>query len=271
MMAASGRARRRAVSEAALAGAAGVLAAALAGLLLPFLCGAVGTADPAVALRWYGSMAGNEGWRLAVRNSLAVGAGAALVATVAGTAAAFLVRLGRRRWTGVLLAAGLPVVLPAACAAFALLAALAALGVAGRFRGLVLAHAVLGLPFVVAAVLLALRRLGPMALPACASLGVPPGTLLGRVVLPLAWPGITAGALLAFAASLGELVAAELLAPVGQPTVPRRVLAGLRDAPRPEAYAAAALLVLSCLLLAGGAALLLRLRLGPVLRGRQVG
>lgn len=248
-----------------------VFAVAIVALALPFLIGEASSLDPKQAVGWYRALVAMDGWQLAARNSLAVGAASSLVATLLGT----LVVLGAKMWgsggTRFVGLVSLLLALPAASGALLLYLLVSKAGLAGRFRGLVLAHAALGLPFVLAAVLLALRPLRPGLLRSASSLGAAPAMVLGQLVLPLALPGIASGALLAFAASLAEIPAATLLAPPGQPTLPRQVLAALRDTPGSAASAMAVLLVLCCLLLAGVALLLLRTRLRAVSPSRKVG
>ena len=73
--------------------------------------------------------------------------------------------------------------------------------------GLVYAH----LPFMVLPLYAALERLDPNLLEASADLGARPWTTLSRVMLPLAAPGIRAGAVLVFVPCLGAFLVPDLL------------------------------------------------------------
>jgi spermidine/putrescine transport system permease protein len=73
--------------------------------------------------------------------------------------------------------------------------------------GLVYAH----LPFMVLPLYAALERLDPNLLEASADLGARPWTTLSRVALPLAAPGIRAGAILVFVPCLGAFLVPDLL------------------------------------------------------------
>jgi putative spermidine/putrescine transport system permease protein len=124
-------------------------------------------------------------------------------------------------------------------------------GIGGTFAGLVLAHTVLALPYVVVTVLAALQGFDRTLLRAASSLGAPPSVVLRRVAMPLVGPAMAAGALFAFATSFDELVVALFLAGPGQYTLPRQMLAGLREFLSPTITAAAVVLSLVSVLLMG--------------------
>jgi putative spermidine/putrescine transport system permease protein len=73
--------------------------------------------------------------------------------------------------------------------------------------------------------------------------------VLRRVVLPLIAPAVAAGGLFAFATSFDELIVALFIAGPEQFTLPRQMLAGLREFLSPTICAAAVLLTLVSLLL----------------------
>ncbi|MBK9940041.1 MAG: iron ABC transporter permease [Kouleothrix sp.] len=82
------------------------------------------------------------------------------------------------------------------------------------------AHALLAFPFVVRAVLPALRGLDPRLREAARTLGAGPVRVLREVDLPLLFPALLAGAMFAFTISLGEFGAALLLARPEYQTMP---------------------------------------------------
>jgi len=128
--------------------------------------------------------------------------------------------LARGRFPGRFLLDGivhLPLVLPPVALGFLLLALLgtrAGLGafladhfgirLVFRWTGAALASAILTLPFQVRAIRLVLEAQGEGLAAAAATLGASPWDRLFSITLPLAAPGILAGAITAFAASLGE-------------------------------------------------------------------
>jgi molybdate transport system permease protein len=136
--------------------------------------------------------------------------------------------LSRRGWRGRSLVetlAMLPLVLPPTAVGLALLLLLGRAGPLGRFlwerfgldvaftwRGVVLASAVVAFPLLVRSARSAFEEVDP-SLPAVArTLGRTPLRTLVEVEIPLAWRGIVAGAVLAFARALGEFGATILVA-----------------------------------------------------------
>jgi putative spermidine/putrescine transport system permease protein len=214
---------------------------------------------PGLSLRWYGAFFASDFWLPALRNSLVVGSASAALATAFGVPAAFgLWRAefpGRRLAMAVILA---PMVVPAIVAAVALLLAFGPLGLANSFAGLVAAHAMLGVPFVVVTVLAALARFDPVLLRAAAACGAGPWRAFFRVCLPRIAPGVAAGAVFAFATSLDETVVVLFLAGPGQRTLPRQMFAGLNDEISLAVMAAATLMVALSVLLLAAVALLRR-------------
>jgi molybdate transport system permease protein len=117
----------------------------------------------------------------------------------------------------------LPVVVPPAVAGLALLLAFGRRGLLGRLLpegmspsfstgAVVLAEAFVSGPFYVAAASEAFRRLDASLLHVARSLGAGPVRLFVRVVLPLAAPGLVAGAAMAWARALGEFGATLMFA-----------------------------------------------------------
>ena len=83
--------------------------------------------------------------------------------------------------------------------------------IAGTLPGVVVAHTVLALPFVVVNVAASLRTIDPNLELAAMSLGARPWQAFRRIVLPLVLPGVLAGALFAFIISWDEVVVAIFL------------------------------------------------------------
>jgi len=107
----------------------------------------------------------------------------------------------------------LPLVLPPTVLGFYLLLFLApegpifrltGLAWAFRFEGLVFSSLVFSLPFALTAYREAFLALDPNLLEVARTLGVSRARIWSQVVLPLVWPGLLSGTLLAFAKILGE-------------------------------------------------------------------
>ena len=73
-----------------------------------------------------------------------------------------------------------------------------------RWTGAALASGVMGFPLMVRAIRLSIEAVDVRLEQAAATLGAPPWAVFGLVTLPLAGPGLLAGAVLGFAKALGE-------------------------------------------------------------------
>ena len=146
----------------------------------------------------------------------------ALVATLVSLPLAILVAeaLARRDFWGKALLNGLvhlPLVLPPVVTGYLLLLSFGRLGPAGQFfeaccgivfsfrwTGAALAAGIMAFPLVVRAIRLSIEAVDPRLEAAAATLGASPLMRFLTVTLPLALPGILAGAILGFAKALGE-------------------------------------------------------------------
>lgn len=154
----------------------------------------------------------------AIQLSLKVAAVASLASLPFGVAMGWL--LARKRFIGksfVDALVHLPLVLPPVVVGYALLVALGNNGVIGNFlsqqlgisfafrwTGAALASAVMGFPLMVRTIRVSMEAADQRLEHAAATLGANPWRVFRSVTLPLAWPGIVAGAVLAFAKALGE-------------------------------------------------------------------
>ncbi len=207
---------------------------------------------PGYSLRWYQDFFTSSRWLSATINSFTVAIATTILATTLGTLAAIGITIGTFRGKAFLLAIlALPMVTPVIVTAIAMYFALSLVGLGSTLTGLVLAHTVLAVPYVLVTVLASLQSFDQNLLRAAASLGASPLISFHRVVLPLITPGVAAGALFAFATSFDELIVALFIAGPAQFTLPRQMYAGLREFLSPTIAAAAVLLiVVSTLLLA---------------------
>ena len=120
----------------------------------------------------------------------------------------------------------------------------------GSGPGLVLAHTILALPFVVTNVSAVIQKLDWRIVNAARSLGASPTVAFRRVTLPAIAPGVAAGAVFAFLTSFDEVVVALFISGDGATTLPVQMWSGIRFEISPIVAAASSLLlVVSCLLL----------------------
>jgi putative spermidine/putrescine transport system permease protein len=181
------------------------------------------------SMQWYESFF-TDTWLDPTLTSLQIALMASLVATVLGTMAALgIVRgrfPGRQLLTGLFYA---PLIVPTVILAIGVYSVYSDLRLTGTHTGLVLAHAALAIPFVVATVSASLLTVDPDIERAAANLGANPFSVFRRVTLPLILPGVAAGALFAFATSLDEVVVAIFLTSPDVNTLPVQIWSTLRD------------------------------------------
>ena len=207
--------------------------------------------DPeAWSLRWYREIVENEAWTRGLVNSLVIGVSATLLATALGTLAALGLSSpampARRFITGLLIS---PMVTPVIIAAAGMFFFYTNLGLAQTHLGLILAHATLGLPFVVITVVATLSAFDRNRSRAAARLGAGPVRTFRTVQLPLIAPGVISGALFAFATSFDEVVVVLFMGGLEQRTIPRQMWAGIREQISPAILAVATFLIVFALAL----------------------
>nr|WP_138935862.1 ABC transporter permease [Roseovarius arcticus] len=114
----------------------------------------------------------------------------------------------------------------------------------------VLAHAVLGIPFVIITVTATLVGFDRSLTRAAANMGANPVTTFFKVQMPLILPGVISGGLFAFITSFDEVVVVLFVGSASQKTLPWQMFTGLREQISPTILAVATILVgISILLL----------------------
>ena len=211
---------------------------------------------------WWADAWRNAAWINAGKNSVIIGFFSTVVATLLGTLAALgLARPEmpfRRAIMAVLIS---PMIVPIIITATGLFffyssnipyprLSLDPLGLewahlrlAGTYPGIILAHATLGIPFVIITVTATLVGFDHSLTRAARSLGAPPATVFFKVVLPLILPGVISGALFAFVTSFDEVVVVLFVAAHDQQTIPRQMWNGIREQISPAILAVATILV----------------------------
>lgn len=210
---------------------------------------------PGLSLQWYDKVLQPDPWMSALWNSLVVGIGATIIATVLGVLAALGLQNPALPWRNVILGAILsPLIVPLVISAVGMYFFFARVGLAGSYAGMILAHAALGVPFVVITVTATLKNFDTNLVRAAKSLGASPLHAFRTITLPLIAPGVLSGALFAFVFSFDEVVVALFISGPGQKTLPRQMFDGLRDNIDPSILAVSTLLVVATVALLGTAA-----------------
>jgi molybdate transport system permease protein len=157
--------------------------------------------------------------------TVACAAGATALILPPGVVLAWL--LARRKFPGRVLVetlVSLPLVMPPVATGLILLMLLSRRGSIGRvlerlgievvftWKAVVLAMAVMGLPLLVRTARAGFEQVNARYESVAATLGAPPARIFLTISLPLAWPSVLAGAVLAFARALGEFGATIVVA-----------------------------------------------------------
>lgn len=204
---------------------------------------------PGVSLRWYSYVLTSAAWQRAATNSLIVAVGTTALAMLLGTLAALGLSRASGRLKQALMALLIsPMIVPTVIAAIGMYFFFARLNLVSTYVGLIMAHTVVALPFVVITVTATLVGFDKNMYRAGASLGAGPVTVFRQIILPLIFPGFTAGAIFAFVTSFDEAVMVLFLAGPEQHTLPREMWKGVREEISPAILAVACLLVATSLL-----------------------
>lgn len=164
---------------------------------------------PGLSLRWYETFFSTPQWTDSAKTSFLVGLGSAGLSTVLGTMTAIgLVRSRLPASAAVNAFVISPVLVPHVVTAIGIYFLFVTYRIIGTYTGLILAHAVLSLPFVVLNVASGLQQVDPDLELAAQGLGARPAEAFLRVTLPLIVPGVIAGAIIAFVISWDELIVA---------------------------------------------------------------
>ena len=220
-------------------------------LLLTF--GMVGP-DAARDGSWWADVWSNATWVRAAKNSIIIGFWSTIVATCLGTLAALGLSRNEMPYRRVIMAILIspmivPIIIIATGLFFFYSSPCAIVGLdCGRltstYTGVVLAHATLGIPFVIITVTATLIGFDQSLARAAASLGASPQRTFFKVILPLILPGVVSGALFAFVTSFDEVVAVLFIAGPDQQTIPRQMWNGIREQISPAILSVATILVL---------------------------
>jgi putative spermidine/putrescine transport system permease protein len=203
----------------------------------------------AFSLRWYQEVIDNPNWILAIKNSFFIGICATIIATILGTLAAVGMTSRHMPFKRLFMALMLsPMIVPLIIMAAGMFFFYTRYNIAGTYTGLIIAHAALGIPFVMISVMATLSGFDRALYHAGLSLGARPLRTFMDIVVPIIRPGVISGALFAFVTSFDEVVVVIFLAGPGQRTIPRQMFAGLREQISPTILAVATLLILVSIL-----------------------
>ncbi|MEO1536793.1 MAG: ABC transporter permease [Pseudomonadota bacterium] len=194
----------------------------------------------------------NDNWQQALWNSVTIAPMATILSVGFGTLAAIGLSQPhvpfRRAIMAILIS---PMIVPLIISAAGMFFFYSRIGLQGTYWGVVLAHAALGIPFVIITVTATLVGFDRSLTRAAANLGADPVKTFFRVQMPLILPGVISGGLFAFITSFDEVVVVLFVGSAGQKTLPWQMFTGLREQISPTILAVATILIaISIVLLA---------------------
>ena len=206
--------------------------------------------DAEFSWAWLSDTWNNGQWIRAIRNSFFIGICATLLSTALGTLAAIGLSRSempyRRLIMSILIS---PMIVPLVITAAGMFYFYSRVHLSQTYLGVIMAHAVLGTPFVIITVTATLVGFDKSLVRASQSLGAGALTTFRKVQMPLIIPGVISGGLFAFITSFDEVVAVLFLASPEQRTIPRQMWSGIREQISPTILAVATLLVILSIIL----------------------
>jgi putative spermidine/putrescine transport system permease protein len=194
--------------------------------------------------RWWGVFFSDPSWGRSLTTSLEVAILAAALAVALGTAAALGLARLQGYWRSLANALFLgPAIVPVIVLAVSLYGVARSVGLLGTVTGLVLAHSMLGLPYVALNTGVSIAALDPRLSQAAAGLGAAPLRIFRTVTLPQIAPGIVGGAIFAFVTSFDEVVLSVFLTSPSVKTLPVRIFEEIRVEYTPVVAVAATLMI----------------------------
>ena len=207
------------------------------------------------SLKHYDDFFTNNEWQRSLKNSLIIAPIATIISVSLGTLAAIGLSQSHVPFKGTIMAILIsPMIVPLIISATGMFFFYSSLGnwmennlgLDKNFVGyikVILAHAVLGIPFVIITVTATLVGFDKSLTRAAANMGANPVTTFFRVQMPLILPGVISGGLFAFITSFDEVVVVLFVGSAGQKTLPWQMFTGLREQISPTILAVATLLV----------------------------
>ncbi|MEC7761386.1 MAG: ABC transporter permease [Pseudomonadota bacterium] len=196
------------------------------------------------SLQHYQDFFTNSDWQSAMWNSLKIAPMATVLAVGFGTLAAIGLSQPHVPFRQTIMAILIsPMIVPLIISAAGMYFFYSRVGLQGTYLGVVLAHAALGIPFVIITVTATLVGFDRSLTRASANLGADPVTTFMRIQMPLILPGVISGGLFAFITSFDEVVVVLFVGSAQQKTLPWQMFIGLREQISPTILAVATILV----------------------------
>ncbi|MDX0661076.1 ABC transporter permease subunit [Sinorhizobium medicae] len=198
-----------------------------------------------LSLQWYRNFFSDPTWYGAALNSIEIGIIVAALSTILGTLAAYgLSRTNPQVRSFLTLLLLTPITIPVIVIGVSAYLGLVKLGLIGSKTGIILAHSVGAVGYVVVIVSATLANFDPRLEQAAKSMRASPYRTFMRVTLPLIRPGLIAGGVFAFLHSFDEVVITSLVSGFSVRTLPLKMWEDIRHQIDPTIAAVGSLLIL---------------------------
>jgi putative spermidine/putrescine transport system permease protein len=198
-----------------------------------------------ISFQYYANLLSSREWLGSIGQSFIIACVSTLIAGVAGTLCAIgCWRLSNRTSDAIRLLMLVPIMVPTIVYALGIYQFWIDLRLLDTYTGVIIAHAVTGIPYVVITVSTALAGFDQRLEQASLNLGASMEQTLRLVIIPNIMPGIASGLIFAFIHSWDELVIVLFVAGRGVFTLPRRMWDGINEHLDPTMAAVAAVLIL---------------------------
>ena len=207
------------------------------------------------SLKHYRDFFTNNEWQRSFKNSLLIAPVATLVSVSLGTLAAIGLSQSHVPFKRAIMAILIsPMIVPLIISATGMFFFYSQvgnfledrIGLDKNFVGyvkVILAHSVLGIPFVIITVTATLVGFDSSLTRAAANMGANPVKTFFKIQMPLILPGVISGGLFAFITSFDEVVVVMFVGSTNQKTLPWQMFTGLREQISPTILAVATILV----------------------------
>ncbi|KVH35425.1 ABC transporter permease [Burkholderia cepacia] len=181
----------------------------------------------------------------AAKNSLLLALASTVLSTMLATSAAvaWWSRSDRRGFDPVGLVIALPLAIPEIVLAIATMMLFSMFESELGFGAVLFAHVVFSVPLAYLPIKARLKTIDRTLLEAAADLSATPWAAFRQITAPLALPGIVAGALLAFVASMNDYVTSYFLAGAGMTTLPMYIFGALKIGITPKVSAVSTVVI----------------------------
>lgn len=205
--------------------------------------------------QWYEKFFNDTGWVEALMYSLKIAVLSTVCALVLGVTASEGLTRCEFRGKGILQQIfQLPMIIPVIVIAIALYKFETQTSLRGSTIGLVAAHTLMGLPYVISTVYSRRVSVDKNLAFASYNLGATPVYTMFKITIPLIKPALLSGGLFAFATSFDELVISMFLCSTRSATLPKMIWDGVRSEIDPTITSIASILIVtvSLIMLASG-------------------